>query len=95
MSSVSTQRFEGMESARPRNVQLTVLRSKWSESSAQQSVDAWLRLATSRAEKYSLVVGQTHELAIGARNAFQTVSDLDQQKRWLDLPFLGSASPTR
>ena len=89
MSSVSAQRFEGMESARPRNVQLTLLRSKWSESSAQQSVDAWLRLATSRAEKCSLVAGQTHELAIGARKALQTVSDLDQQKRWLDLPFLG------
>jgi len=89
MSSVATQRFEGMESARPRNVQLTALRSKWSESSAQQSVDTWLRLATSRAEKYGLVAGQTHELAIGARKAFQTISDLDQQKRWLDLPFLG------
>jgi len=89
MSSVATQRFEGVESARPRNVQLTVLRSKWSESSAQQSVDAWLRLATSRADKYNLVAGQTHELAIGARNAFQSMGDLEQQKRWLDLPFLG------
>jgi len=46
-------------------------------------------LATSRAEKYGLVAGQTQELAIGARKAFQTISDLDQQKRWLDLPFLG------
>ncbi|HET7108948.1 MAG TPA: substrate-binding domain-containing protein [Candidatus Acidoferrum sp.] len=89
MSSVASQRFEGMESARPRNVQLTVLRSKWSESSAQQSVENWLRLATSRSEKYNLVAGQTHELALGARKAFQAISDLDQQQRWLDLPFLG------
>ena len=89
MSSVAAQRFEGLESARPRNVQLTVLRSKWSEASAQQSVSAWLRLATSRAEKYLLVAGQTHELAIGARKAFHSISDLDQQKTWLDLPFLG------
>jgi ABC-type sugar transport system substrate-binding protein len=89
MSSVAAQRFEGMESARPRNVQLTVLRSKWSEASAQQSVSSWLRLATSRAEKYHLVDGQTHELAIGARKAFQNISDLDQQNRWLELPFLG------
>jgi ABC-type sugar transport system substrate-binding protein len=89
MSSVAAQRLDGMESARPRSLQLTILRSKWSEASAQQSVSAWLRLATSRAEKYNLVAGQTHELAIGARKAFQTVSDLDQQRRWLDLPFLG------
>lgn len=89
MSSVATQRLEGLETARPRNVQLTILRSKWSEVSAQESVSSWLRLATSRAEKYLLVAGQTHELAIGARKAFHSISDLDQQKRWLDLPFLG------
>lgn len=89
MSSVAAQRFEGLDSARPRNVQLTMLRSKWSEASAQESVSSWLRLATSRAEKYQLVAGQTHELAIGARKAFHSISDLDQQKRWLDLPFLG------
>lgn len=89
MSSVAAQRFEGMESSRPRSVPLTTLRSKWSESSARDSVTAWLRLATSRAEKYNLIAGQTHELAIGARKAFQSISDLDQQKRWLDLPMLG------
>ena len=89
MSSVAAQRLEGLESARPRNVQLTILRSKWSEASSQQSVSAWLRLATSRAEKYQLVAGQTHELAIGARKEFDSITDLDQQKLWLDLPFLG------
>jgi ABC-type sugar transport system substrate-binding protein len=89
MSSVAAQRFEGLESARPQSVQLTVLRSKWSETSAHQSVSAWLRLATSRPEKYNVVAGQTHELAIGARKAFQDISDLDQQRRWLELPFLG------
>lgn len=89
MSSVAAQRLDGMESSRPRSLQLTVLRSKWSEASAQQSVSAWLRLATSRAEKYNLVAGQTHELAIGARKAFQDIGDLDQQRRWLELPFLG------
>ncbi len=89
LSSVAAQRFEGMESARPQNIQMTTLRSKWSEDSAFQSVAAWLKLATSRAEKFHLVAGQTHELAVGARKAFQTVSDQDQRKRWMDLPFLG------
>jgi ribose transport system substrate-binding protein len=89
MSSVASRRLEGLESSRPPSAQLTVLRSKWSEASAQQSVSAWLRLATSRAEKYLLVAAQTHELALGARKAFQSTSDADQQKRWLDLPFLG------
>jgi ribose transport system substrate-binding protein len=89
MSSVAVQRQEGMETAKPRNVQLTALRSKWSEESAYQSVNAWLRLATSRAEKIDLVAGQTHELALGARKALQGVDDAEQKKRWQGVPFIG------
>jgi len=89
MSSVAAQRHEGLASTKPRNVQLTTLRSKWSEEGACQSVGAWLRLATSRAEKFDLVAGHSHELALGARKAFQNIDDQEQQKRWLGLPFLG------
>lgn len=89
LSSVAVQRFEGMETARPRNVQLTTLRSKWGEESAAQSAGAWLKLATSRAEKYQLIAGQTHELALGARKAFQAMDNPEQTKKWLELPFIG------
>jgi ribose transport system substrate-binding protein len=89
MSFVAAQRHEGMESAKPRNVQITTLRSRWSEESAFQSAGAWLRLATSRAEKFDLVAGQTHELALGARKAFQNIDNQEQQKRWLGVPFIG------
>ena len=89
MSSVAAQRRDGMESAKPENIQITTLRSKWGEESAHQSARAWLRLATSRAEKYDLVAGQTHELAIGARKALQNADDREQQKKWLALPFVG------
>jgi ribose transport system substrate-binding protein len=89
MSSVAVQRQEGMETVRPRNIQLTSLRSKWSEESAYQSVSAWLRLATSRAEKFDLVAGQTHELAMGARKALQAVDNAEQKKKWSEVPFLG------
>ncbi len=89
MSSVAVQRHEGMDIAKPRNVQTTTLRSKWSEESAYQSVGAWLRLATSRAEKFDLVAGQTHELALGARKALQATGNPEQQKKWLNAPFIG------
>jgi ribose transport system substrate-binding protein len=89
MSSVASQRREGMESAKPANVQVTTLRSKWGEESAHQSASAWLRLATSRADKFDLVAGQTHELALGARKALHNVEDREQQKKWSKLPFLG------
>lgn len=88
-SSVAVQRHQGMDNAKPRNVQITTLRSKWNEESGCQSAGAWLRLATSRAEKFDLVAGQTHELALGARKAFQNIDNQEQQKRWLGLPFIG------
>jgi ribose transport system substrate-binding protein len=89
MSSVATQRREGRESAKPGNVQITTLRSKWGEESAFQSTQAWLRLATSRAEKFNMVAGQTHELALGAKKALQTAEDQAQRKKWLALPVTG------
>jgi ABC-type sugar transport system substrate-binding protein len=89
MSSVAVQRHEGMELAKPSSIQTTTLRSKWSVESAYQSVSAWLRLATSRAEKFNLVAGQTHELALGARKAFQKIENQEEQKKWLAMPFLG------
>jgi ribose transport system substrate-binding protein len=89
MSSVAVQRHEGMESAKPQNVQITTLRSKWNEESAYQSAGAWLRLATSRAEKFDLVAGQTHELALGARKALHNIDNQKQQKRLLGVPFIG------
>jgi hypothetical protein len=83
-SSVAIERHEGVEDAQPRNVQMTTSRSTWSEEGA-----AWLRLATSRAEKFDLVAGQTHELALGARKASQNIDNEEQKKRWLELPFIG------
>jgi ribose transport system substrate-binding protein len=89
MSSVAVQRHQGMESTKPQNVHLTSLRSKWSEMSAYESVTAWLKLATSRAEKFDLVAGQTHELALGARKAFQDIGNQEQKQKWLATPFIG------
>jgi ABC-type sugar transport system substrate-binding protein len=88
-SSVAILRRQGLENTKPPNVQLTTLRSKWSEESASQSAAAWLRLATSRAEKFALVAGQTHELALGVRKASQSIGDSEQKKKWLEVPFLG------
>jgi ABC-type sugar transport system substrate-binding protein len=88
-SSVAIQRHEGLEDTRPRNVQITSLRSKWSEEGACASTEAWLRLATSRAEKFDLVAGQTHELALGAKKASQSIDNDEQRKKWMAVPFVG------
>jgi ABC-type sugar transport system substrate-binding protein len=89
MSSVTKQRRDGLESARSKDVQIATLRSKFNEESAFQSVAAWLKLATSKAEKYDLVAGQTHELALGARKALLALADEEQKRRWMEKKFLG------
>ena len=89
MSAVAEQRREGMESTKPRNVRITTIRSQWSEESAYQSATARLQSAISHAEKFDLVAGQTHELALGARKAFRTVDNPEQREKWLRLPFIG------
>jgi|HubBroStandDraft_4_1064222.scaffolds.fasta_scaffold137819_2 ABC-type sugar transport system substrate-binding protein len=95
MSSVASQRRAGVDGVKPRGTQITSIRSKWSEDSACQSVSAWLRLATSRAEKFDLIAGQTHELALGARKALQMVEDAEQKNRWMVLPFIGIGIATQ
>jgi len=89
MSSVAIQRRESMESAKPRNVRITTIRSQWSEESAYQSAAARLQQAPSHVEKFDLVAGQTHELALGARKAFRNIGDQEQRQKWLGLPFIG------
>jgi len=89
MSSVAVQRREGMESAKPRNVRITTIRSNWNEESAYQSAGSGLQLAFSRAEMFDLVAGQTHELALGARRALRSINNQEQQKKWLEVPFIG------
>ena len=88
MGAIAAKRFEGMESTKPGNVQLATLRSPWSREGAYKSANAWLRLETSRADKFDLVAGQSHELALGARKAFEDMQNSEQKKKWLELPFM-------
>lgn len=88
-SAVSMQRRQGMESGKPGTIKIRTLHSRWSEESAYHAVTAWLRLATSRPEHIEMVAAQTHELALGARGAFEEIADRPQRQRWLGLPFIG------
>ena len=87
-SIVAEQRHKGVENTKPQNVQMTTIRSKWSEEGACQSTNAWLRLATARREQFNLVAGQTHELALGARKALRDI-DQQEQKKWHGVRFIG------
>ena len=88
-SDAAQQRTDGMQQTKPANVQVRTVRAHWTEGSAHQAVSAWLRLSTSRSLQLEAIVAQDDSMAMGARKAFQEISDLEQRNRWLSLPFTG------
>jgi ABC-type sugar transport system substrate-binding protein len=88
-SDAAQQRTEGMQQTKPANVQVRTVRAHWTETSAHQAVSAWLRLSTSRTLQLEAIIAQDDSMAMGARKAFQDISDMGQRDRWLSLPFTG------
>ena len=88
-SSAARERELGMLETKPPNVQLAMLKGEWTEESAVRAVRSWLKLATSQSALIKLVGAQDDAMAIGARKAFQEISNETERSRWLSLPFTG------
>ena len=88
-SSAAQQRTMGMYETKPANVQVRMLKGKWTETSSYQAVSSWLRLCTSREMHIDLVAGQDDSMALGARKAFQEQTSITERERWLSLPYTG------
>ena len=78
------QRTIGVERAKPANVQLRMLRGRFTEESGYHAVKSWLRLSTSRQTQVDLVCSQNDNMAIGAKKALA-----EEGGRWTDLAFIG------
>src|SRR5581483_4453809 len=65
------------------------LRANWSTESAKYAVSSWLKLSTSRSAPIALVAAQDDAMAMGAREAFKQISNDQERRRWLSLPFTG------
>ncbi len=88
-SDAAQQRTDGMLQTKPADVQVRMVRAQWTEGSAHQAVSAWLRLSTSRTSQLDAIIAQDDSMAMGARKAFQEITNLEQRDRWLSLPFTG------
>jgi ribose transport system substrate-binding protein len=88
-NSAAKERTAGMQETKPSNVHATLLRAQWTEESAQKAVRSWLKLTTSRKAAVDLIAAQDDSMAIGARKAFEELSDEAEKERWDKLPFLG------
>jgi ribose transport system substrate-binding protein len=87
--SAAMQRTTGMMQIKPDNIQLITLRAKWTEESAMKAVESWLRLSTSQKAHIGAIVAQDDSMAMGARRAFEKLTDPSGRAKWLALPFLG------
>ncbi len=89
VSSVSRDRYTGLQELLAPNVHVTSLRGRWTEESAYQSVCSWLRLMAAQRLRIDLIVAQNDAMGIGARKAIQeTIADRDRDQ-WLGIPITG------
>jgi ribose transport system substrate-binding protein len=88
-NSAAKERTVGMMATKPSNVQVTTLKGQWTEESGIRAVRSWLQLSTSKKAIIDLVAAQDDSMAIGARKAFQELTNSSDRDRWLRLPFTG------
>jgi ribose transport system substrate-binding protein len=88
-NSAAKERAQGMLSLKPANIQVITLKGQWTEESSTRAVRSWLKLSTSQKIPVDLVGAQDDAMAMGARKAFQEITNESERDRWLKLPFTG------
>jgi len=88
-NSAAKERALGMQETKPSNIHVTALRAQWTEESAQRAVRSWLKLMTSHRAAIDLIGAQDDSMALGARKAFEELTNESERERWLRLPFTG------
>jgi ribose transport system substrate-binding protein len=90
MSWWATKRTEGLESAKPKNVEIRSLKVLASTAEgAQNAVSSWLNLTRQRPEGTQLIVSQNADFINGARKAFEASTSGPDRAKWLALPCAG------
>jgi ribose transport system substrate-binding protein len=88
-NSAARDRTAGMQMTVPNGVQVVSLRGRWTQESAQRAVESWLRLNTSNKTQIDVVGAQNDLMAVGARKAFEEISNTAERDKWLRVPFTG------
>jgi len=88
-NSAAKERTQGMQETKPSNIHCILLRAQWTEESSQRAVRSWLKLTTSQKTAVDLIGAQDDSMAMGARDAFEELSNESERDRWLKLPFTG------
>jgi ABC-type sugar transport system substrate-binding protein len=88
-NSAAKERTAGMQETKPPNIQAVMLKAQWTEESSLRAVRSWLKLTTSQKSQVDVVAAQDDSMAMGARKAFQELTNEMERERWMKLPFIG------
>jgi ribose transport system substrate-binding protein len=88
-NSAAKDRTAGMQETKPSNIQAVMLKAQWTEDSALRAVRSWLKLTTSQKSTIDVVAAQDDSMAMGARKAFQELTNEVERERWMKLQFIG------
>jgi ribose transport system substrate-binding protein len=86
---VARLRTKGMMATKPPGVVIKALKGDWTQRSGYHAIKSWLGLSTAREMNVGLIACQNDDMANGARQAFEEVSDLKERDAWLQLPIIG------
>lgn len=94
-SLAAKQRTTGLHETKPANVQVKMMKGNWTEGSAHKAISAWLKLSTSLQTKIDVIAAQNDAMAVGAKKAFQELSESLGRDHWLSLPYIGCDGVTK
>jgi ABC-type sugar transport system substrate-binding protein len=95
MSWWATKRFEGLEGARPRNVEIKSVKVQGlTDKDANKAVTSWLSMSRARPEDTHLIMAQNADSIAGVMKAFESTAASDRMK-WLAVPRAGLGTANR
>jgi ribose transport system substrate-binding protein len=90
MSWWASKRTEGMESTKPKNVEVRNLKVLESTADgAMKTVSGWMSLTRQRPERTQLIVSQNADFIAGARKAFEATTSGPERTKWMAVPCAG------
>lgn len=90
MSSIASRRFQGIEGAKPKNVELKAIKVQGaSAEDAYRAVCSWLNLSTGRPHAINFIFSQNADFILGARKAFEATTSGQDRAKWLAISCAG------
>jgi ABC-type sugar transport system substrate-binding protein len=86
---VARLRTKGMMSTKPPGISVKALKGDWTQRSGHHAMESWLSLSTSQDLHVGMIACQNDDMAMGARRAFEELSDVRARDEWLRLPLTG------